>query len=375
MRRRRSAAPTRPRVVLVGQARPAQGGIATYLDQLLRDADLREAVDLELVNTTRRAVRRAGGMTIENARNALVDAGRTFVAGRRSSIVHVHTALLPLPPLLRAVAVCAAGRLAGAQVICHVHSEVSEASGRPRPGSVTARVLVGLRLAQRVLTVSDGAATALAEVVPAGRIAVVDNAIDTASFARATPDHVPARIVYVGTVARSKGLLDLLAALEQLRAEGVDAWELEVIGSGNEQGEDEAALVASAYARAGLGASLVGPLDAPEVRVRLAAADLFVLPSHTEGQPLSILEAMASGLPVVATSVGAIPRVVRDGVDGVIVPPKDVAALAAALRRLLASPEDRLAMGASGRARAVERHDLAVLAATLVDIYLDGPPA
>jgi glycosyltransferase involved in cell wall biosynthesis len=84
----------------------------------------------------------------------------------------------------------------------------------------------------------------------------------------------------------------------------------------------------------------------------LAVSDVFVLASRWEGLPLAIIEAMMAGLPVVATRVGGVPELVEDGVTGVIVPPRDSEALAAALRRLLADPGLRSRMGRAGKERA-----------------------
>ena len=90
-----------------------------------------------------------------------------------------------------------------------------------------------------------------------------------------------------------------------------------------------------------------------DVSSLLACCDLFVLPSWAEGLPNCVLEAMAARLPVVATRVGGIPELIEDGRNGLLVPPKDPAALAAAIRRLLedSSLADKLAQGAQERAR------------------------
>jgi glycosyltransferase involved in cell wall biosynthesis len=92
---------------------------------------------------------------------------------------------------------------------------------------------------------------------------------------------------------------------------------------------------------------LVGPQE--DVAPFLCAMDLFVLPSHTEGLPITLLEAMASGRPVVATAVGGIAEVVRDGETGLLVPPRDPGQLAEAVIRLLEAPALARAMGEAGR--------------------------
>jgi glycosyltransferase involved in cell wall biosynthesis len=84
----------------------------------------------------------------------------------------------------------------------------------------------------------------------------------------------------------------------------------------------------------------------------LAAMDVFVMPSHFEGGPTSVLEAMAMGKAVVATNVGMVPEVIRDGIDGIIVPPADAGAMATSIRGLVRDGARREALGAAARAKA-----------------------
>jgi glycosyltransferase involved in cell wall biosynthesis len=93
-----------------------------------------------------------------------------------------------------------------------------------------------------------------------------------------------------------------------------------------------------------------------EVASWYEAFDAFVLPSANEGTPVVAIEALAAGRPVVATAVGGVPDVVREGVDGFLVEPGDLVGLAERLERLAADPELRARMGAAGRARVVPRY-------------------
>lgn len=106
----------------------------------------------------------------------------------------------------------------------------------------------------------------------------------------------------------------------------------------------------------------------PEPLDLLAAADVFVLASRYEGLPIALLEAMALGIPSVATAVGGIPEVITDGVDGVLVPPGQPAELAHALEQLAASPERRAALGQAATRRAAD-FDIAATQRTLEDLY------
>ncbi|MGO9265913.1 MAG: glycosyltransferase, partial [Candidatus Binataceae bacterium] len=112
---------------------------------------------------------------------------------------------------------------------------------------------------------------------------------------------------------------------------------------------------------------LLGRLE--ESRELLWALDLFAMPSLKEGLGVAALEAMACGLPVVASAVGGLCEVVEDGVSGMLVTPGDAAALAGALIKLAESADDRVVMGAAARTRAVERFSMGAMARGTLEVY------
>ncbi len=105
-----------------------------------------------------------------------------------------------------------------------------------------------------------------------------------------------------------------------------------------------------------------------DVAAVLAAADIFALPSYFEGLPMSVIEAMLTGLPVVASDIEGPREQVVPEVTGLLVPPRQVAPLAAALRRLAADPALRAAMGGAGRSRALQLYDEAKVVARTLDL-------
>jgi glycosyltransferase involved in cell wall biosynthesis len=106
--------------------------------------------------------------------------------------------------------------------------------------------------------------------------------------------------------------------------------------------------------------------DVPEI---LNAADVFVMSSDYEGNPLSVMEAMAAGKSMICTAVGGVPELVEDGECGLLVPPRDVKALAYAMRCVLESPEARKSMGEASARRAAERFDLRVMTEAYENLY------
>jgi len=158
----------------------------------------------------------------------------------------------------------------------------------------------------------------------------------------------PYRLLSVSRLAppeRSKGLDFTLRALALLRRSGTPA-ELDIVGDGDDRGRLEA-LVATEGLRAAV--RFHGAADAATLGALYGRADLFVLPSGSEGFGLVYLEAMAHERPVVAADAGGTPFVVRPGVSGVLVPFGDAEALAGALSSLIADPHQARALGRSGR--------------------------
>jgi len=166
------------------------------------------------------------------------------------------------------------------------------------------------------------------------------------------------RLFFHGRLVYQKGLDLLLAALGRLP----DAdFELHLVGDGPQRPELE-----EAAATLGIGGRVIfhGWLHRPELARTLRGMDLFVFPSRDEGMPNAVLEAMASGLPVVASAIAGSEELVLPERTGLLVPPEDADALAKALARLIADAPLRREMGAAGRER-VERQYSWASAATL----------
>jgi glycosyltransferase involved in cell wall biosynthesis len=153
-------------------------------------------------------------------------------------------------------------------------------------------------------------------------------------------------VLFVGNLVAVKGVDVLLKAWSRLAAAGVLGSEdrLAIVGDGPERGR----LQAQAEAL-GLGprVAFAGAVAFAEVPRWMAASDVLCLPSRSEGTPNVVVEALASGVPVVATRVGGVPELVRQGENGLLVPPEDAPALAEALASALVRPWDGPALRAS----------------------------
>ncbi|MCB1367287.1 MAG: glycosyltransferase [Rhodobacteraceae bacterium] len=172
------------------------------------------------------------------------------------------------------------------------------------------------------------------------------------------------RILFVGRLAAVKGLPVLFGALARLRCDFPDL-AVTLIGDGPERPALEGE--AAALGLSGM-IEFAGYKGQSEVAAALAASDLLVLPSFAEGLPVVLMEALAAGLPVVATRIAGVAELVEDGISGFLVAPGDEAALADKLAILLADPARRRAMGKAGRAKVRAEFDIAQESAWLGDI-------
>lgn len=203
--------------------------------------------------------------------------------------------------------------------------------------------------ASAVIAVSDGLRDLSLQAIPAVDIQVIPNGVDCQYFSppqtRRRHDG-PTRLLFVGRVVRQKGLSYLLDALAALKSQGMTDWRLRIVGDGPTRLRLEAQA-----AQCGIAdwVEFPGWLPFEQIPEEMRSADVFVLPSIVEGMPLVLLQAMASGLPVVATSVSGSVDLVQPGENGLLVPAKTATALQEALATLLASRPLRERMGEHSR--------------------------
>jgi glycosyltransferase involved in cell wall biosynthesis len=356
------------RVLLVGKGAPDRGGIPTFLETL-RHGPLSAEHDLTFLNVAHSGTPQGGRPTVANIVRTGRDAVAVWRAARDRDIVHIHSALAPAVTVVRAGLLALAGRLRGCSVVVHAHGGDVEfwLVNRMRRTLMTVAMLP----VQRVVAVWAIGERVLRIALGSDRVVLIDNGVSLDDFQPPTPHDGPPRILYVGLLTARKGVVDLIEASSILHDRGVEH-ELWLLGGTPDEGPDAEAPVRLA---AGGRARLLGTRPPEEMPQAYAQCDVFCLPSWWEAMPLSILEAMAGGLPVVATDVGDVAREVEDGVTGFVVPVRSPERLAAALEQLLVDPERRARMGAAGRARVEKAFSSAVTAAAVGDLYAALTPA
>jgi len=263
-----------------------------------------------------------------------------------------------------------AARVLGVPCVVKLHgSDINLIARQPGPRRMLAWALPR---ATRVVAVSRALADEVVALgVPRERVAIVMNGIDGALFhprdreAARTELGLPAGplALYVGNLKPEKGVIDLAQAWAEVHRARPEAT-LVVVGGGPLRASLERLV-----APHGASVRVVGPQPLATIPTWMAAADVLVLPSHVEGTPNVVLEALASGRRVVATAVGGVPDLITSDVLGALVPPGAPASLAAGIVRSLATPytpAEVAALGARGGwdASAGALHDVLVGAAS-----------
>jgi glycosyltransferase involved in cell wall biosynthesis len=307
-----------------------------------------------------------GRLTIDAARLQARNAVR-FVRWLPRSPRHIHYCVSANPTgIARDLVFLALLRMARRKTVVHVHS------GSELQRAETSRLLRGaVRLLSRVSETVVAVSPSLADTL--GRIGVPATTIMNPVRLEAPERPVPAaprelRVLFVGAYGEGKGVLDLLQALAAVRARAVDATLL-IAGKPRYAGDD--VLVRQSVVELGLGAAVdfAGVLPPERLRGEYLSADVLCLPSLSEGLPMAVLEAMACGLPVLATRVGGVPDVVVDGETGVLVEPGDVRGIERGLAELAADPIRRARMGEEARRRVLQTSGEATVAAGWRTVY------
>lgn len=356
------------RVLIVGHGPPTTGGIPTFVARLVSDRWLQEQCErIDFLNTHPPGVKRPGSLSFSNVRLTFAHAVAIFRGARRADVVHLNLAAEPLLPLLRAFVLCLAAKLAGSAVVLHAHTgQIEHCLDDRRYRSL---MLAVLRVVDALVVVSRGAQEAVRRL-GSRKVHHVENGIDADQFSVGPKQHDPPLLTFVGTVCKRKGLIDLRDALASLSKDSRLPVEVCVVGDGEQEGPGAFEMIRNAYRYSGVDVDFRGAMPHDDVLDILARTSIFCLPSHTEGFPISILEAMASATAVVATRVGDVPAMLDEGKAGLLVDVGDVSGLRDAIRRLANDWDQRSELQSTARARAEQVYGYDKMVRSLFDVYL-----
>ena len=343
--------------MLVMLCTAARGGMRSVVEAYRRDGVF-ERHDVELIDThvEGSAWRRLAVMAGAYARFLRV------LMRQQPSAVHAHVAMRG-SFWRKSLFLCTAQRF-GVPTIAHLHGSEMQRFVESQPAWRRRWIVSQLEAASRVIVLSESWARFVSTLAPRARVEVVPNYVTVPPARAYEPDAGTLRVVFLGLVGRRKGVYELLPALSRA-LQRAPALRLDVAGNGE---VDQARAAADAM---GLGdrVRFVGWIDAAARHELLQAAHVYVLPSHNEGLPMSVLEAMSYGLPVITTKVGGLPELITHGQDGWLIDAGDVGQLEQALVTLAQEPELRQRIGAAARRRVAAQYSREAVLPKLEAIY------
>jgi glycosyltransferase involved in cell wall biosynthesis len=368
------------KVLLVGVLPPPLGGIATCLQSIMASSLVDRAEVRFFQSSPPGRPLSETHYSVPRLRNIL-DAAKTSMLffrealSFRPQVTHISTAggLSFLKNSLLVII----SRLVGSKVLLHVHQGLAPAYlDQPSWQQWYIRQIVK---ACHGLIVVSKEWLAFQDIVPETPVIIMPYAIDLAPYRKIAEARFhggqksPLHILYLGYIGEAKGSMDLIEAVRimvpDLEASERDGEVIELVGPelypGAIRSVNELIQRYKLEKRVVIGLPVVGA----DKEATFARADFFVCPSHHEGLPLTIIEAMASGLPIVGTNVGGIPDLVTHGLNGLLVEREQPGQLAKYLLQLIGDDALRIRMGEQGYTRACQNHDIERYIDRLLNVY------
>lgn len=362
--RSEAEAATTQRVLMIGPHRTQTlGGISTMIDGLLRAAP-------------------AAGCTMRHIASQSDEAKgwRKFALAARALSQYMFAVLTWHPAvtmihvgsnasLYRKAIFITVARWLRQRVITHFHAGDFDHYFERQSRRGQQFIVAGLRRSHKLIAVSQASAQRLRELLPDADIVMIPNGIATQDFAPLPRQRdAVVRLLFVGGMGKLKGERDLIRAL-QLVVDRVPQLRVSLLGHGAES-------LHSLIDECGVQAQIehLGPVPHADRAQYFRRADIFVLPSYGEGMPMSVLEAMAAGLPVIATNVGGIPELITPAAEGFLLAPGNVPELAERIVQLVNDASLRTQMGQRARAKAQQFDEPVVMQRLFLELRPLGVP-
>jgi glycosyltransferase involved in cell wall biosynthesis len=361
-------------ILISGTLPPPMGGMASYYQTLL-DSSLSERVELCYVQTSsqKRQLSSSGRATLSNFVYAIRDCGRFIWAliSSRPQIAHIGTAA-GLSFLKNSFCVISA-KFFGAQVLLHPHcsllvlyhdrSKWWQWHFRQVVNHIDGIVVLSKEWLQ------------LSSIIPGCQIYYLPNAIDLKAYQYVAKKNLaqmkrerPFKVLYLGYLGKAKGSFDILNAALEIQSKGINMI-FDLVGP--ELTFGELGLLNEKIEQANLRdiVRIHAPAYGTDKLDFLNQADIFIYPSYYEGMPIAVIEAMACGLPIVASRVGGLPDLIQEGVNGFLIEPGKPEQLALALNKLTNDDKLRVSMGRAGFQLANNQYDIEKHVTQLISIY------
>lgn len=365
-----SAKEEKMRVLMIGPGENVGGGISALVETIL--PELRRKVEvLYFPTVVNRSLMDCGKVTIKN----LIIAGSQYIRYlyamvlNRPNIIHLHTS--QGYGWLKDTFYLWVSRLFGCRIVLHMHGGNFDNYYNESPRPIQLYTLGNLKLADLIVTVSHEWEDRIKKILPNGKVVSLLNCIDLDELrpkndGNDQKDRVFA--IFLGRVGPLKGAMDLIESLGILQSRDLilHTW---ILGGEEQNGDMKRAQTKIDELGLSGKCELLGNVGRDRKNQLLIESNVFILPSYYECLPISILEAMAAGLPIIATPVGGIPEVVKEGENGFLVLPGDINTLAERIERIVIDRKLRKVMGNKSREIAEQILDVNEYTCKLINLY------
>jgi glycosyltransferase involved in cell wall biosynthesis len=374
MQEEHRSSPHKLRVLISGALPPPMGGVGFYYQTLL-SSSLPTYVDLRFVQTssTNRELSKSGSFTMTNLVYAFEDWWRFTHAAyvHRPQITHIGTSYGF--SFLKNTYCILIARLFRSRVILHPHCSLTILYlERPKWWQWFFKQVI--KLTDGIVALSQEWLQ-LHEILPSCPVFHLPNAISLNDYRplanrhfEKVDDQASCKVLYIGYLGNAKGSFDLLDAVDILRRQKV-CFTVDMVGSELTVGEIGLLREKVKHLQLEAIVRICPPAYGADKLKYLEDCDIFVYPSHREGMPMAVLEAMASGLPIVASNVGGLPDLIQDGKNGFLVESNNPEQLASAIHKLIGGREMRKSMGMASYEIVCKQYDIDQHVTQLFSIY------
>ena len=336
-------------VLMVGSSTNVKGGMTTLVQSFLRH-EFSPPISLTYIVSHSEKGRIFNSFFFAKSLAGIV----VHLAAKKMDIVHLH--MSDKGSFFRKYIIFKISKWFGKKVIVHMHGGDFEAFYSRMPHQVQLLIHDMLKNADKVIALGSNWETKLREIEPFADLEVLMNSVPIPEYKEKKTGNGVLKILFLAVMNESKGILDLIRASVSVIEKAEEQKKricFEIAGDGPSY--EEAQKLVSQY-QLNHYFHFHGWVDKEEKEKLLQQSDLFVLPSYFEGLPMSILEAISYGMPVISTKVGSIDEAVKDGVNGYLIEPGDISALEDSLHSAISNPSFEK-MGKASRRLAEKNFD------------------
>lgn len=279
-------------------------------------------------------------------------------------IVHIHSG--DLKSVIRKYFFVQLASLFSCRIIFHFHGASFQSEYVKAPFFLHKLIKEMFEKVDCVICLSKSWKNFLKILSPSAKVIILANGIEIAPLSPQVRQTKTITILFMGLIGKRKGVFDLLISVSKLKSMGVD-FRL-IIGGNGDIVKLKQIITKLKIENITDFKGWISPTEKVKI---LKKADIFVLPSYGEGLPMSILEAMSYGVPVVSTKVGGIPELIQDSISGFLIEPGNIEDLTQKIRSLIEDDQLRRNMGSSAKKYVKKYHDIKIIVKKLGQIYND----